>query len=221
MLARSTLYTCTSFTHMQTEPTLITEDNMVPFHSPVDSFTTQGSCAWRCHSVSGSLVRGTHDLSHAASRRFPMILGDTTDATCAQISSLDTVQAATVLTHCIDLDMRLYCMAIQNLVYRCGNVPQTTVESSDAPPIHCVQHLQQSINMSIQLPAHLQCIPIQMAEVVQQEYILIGGVWLYPRVNVANTIHPSKRNSYCLQSQNRGLKDRPPEHPLIADDHDK
>ena len=46
-----------------------------------------------------------------------------------------------------------------------------TAESSDTPPIHCVQHVQQSVDMSIQLPACLQCDPVQMAEVVQQEYI--------------------------------------------------
>ena len=32
--------TCTSITRIQTEPTLITEDNRAPFHSPVDTFTT-------------------------------------------------------------------------------------------------------------------------------------------------------------------------------------
>ena len=58
-----------------------------------------------------------------------------------------------------------------------------------------------------------------MAE-VQQEYVLISRTWLYPRVNVANTVHLSKHHSYCLQSQNRGHKDRPPEHHLIANDHD-
>ena len=53
-----------------------------------------------------------------------------------------------------------------------------------------------------------------MAEVVQQEYVLVGGAWLYPRVNVANTVD-------LLHSQNRLRKDRPPERDLIADDRDK
>ena len=44
----------------------------------------------------GSLARGTCDLSPAASREFPMVLGDTVGATCVQISSLDAVQACTV-----------------------------------------------------------------------------------------------------------------------------
>ena len=39
-LTRSMLYTCTSITRIQTELTHINEDNRVPFHSPVDSFTT-------------------------------------------------------------------------------------------------------------------------------------------------------------------------------------
>ena len=90
---------------------------------------------------------------------------------------------------------------------------QTTAESSDIPPIHYSQHVQQSVGMSIQLPAGLQCDPVQMAEIVQ----LVDGAWLYPRVNVANTIHLSKHHSYCLQRH----KQRPPERHLIADDRDK
>ena len=73
--------------------------------------------------------------------------------------------------------MHLYYAAVQNLVY----VPQTTVESSDTPAIQCAQHVQQSVEMSIQLPAGLQCDPVQMTEVVQQEYVFVGGAWLYPR----------------------------------------
>ena len=72
-------------------------------HSPTECPSTpqstlwrhQSSRAWRCRIVSGSLARSTHDLSPAASRQFSMILGDTTSATCARISSLDAVWAAT------------------------------------------------------------------------------------------------------------------------------
>ena len=126
-----------------------------------------------------------------------------------------------LLAQCTDFDVHLYYVTIQNVVYGCENVPQTTAESSDTPPIHCVQHVQESVNMSIQLPAGLQCDPIQLTEVVQQEYVLVKGAWLYPTVNVANAGQLSKHHSYCLQSQNRGCKDRPPECHLIADDHDK
>ena len=112
------------------------------------------------------------------------------------------------LAQCVNLDGHLYYMAIQNLVYGSGNVPQTTAVSSYIPPIHCVQHVQQSI----QLPSGLQCDPIQMAEVVQQEYRFVDGAWLHPRVNVTNTVHLSKHHSYCLQRQNKGCKDRPPVH---------
>ena len=45
--------------------------------------------------VSGSLARGTRDLSPAASRLFPMVLGDKAGTTCAWISPLDAVRAAT------------------------------------------------------------------------------------------------------------------------------
>ena len=54
----------------------------------------QSSRAWRYRGVSGSLARSTHDLSPTASRQFP-ILGDTAVATCAWISSLDSVQTTT------------------------------------------------------------------------------------------------------------------------------
>ena len=65
--------------------------------------------------------------------------------------------------------------------------------------------------MSIQLPVGLKCDPVQMAEVVQQEYILVGRARLYPGVNVANTVYLSNHHGYCLQSQNKGRKDMSPE----------
>ena len=44
--------------------------------------------------VSGSLARGTRGLSPNTSRRFPMLFGDTVDATCARIYYLDAATAA-------------------------------------------------------------------------------------------------------------------------------
>ena len=181
----------------------------------------QSSHAWQCHGVSGSLARGTHDLSPAASRWFPMVLGYTAGATCAQISSLVAVRAATAAcTMCLSWQAPLLSGHLESGLW----VRECSTDhcwKSDTPPIHCAKHVQQSINMSIQLPIDLQCDTIQMAEVVQQEYVLISGAWLYPIVNVANTVHLSKHHNYCLQSQNRGHKDRPPEHHLIANDRDK
>ena len=55
------------------------------------------SCAWQCRGVSDSLASGIHDLSPAASRLFPKVLGDTAGAPCAQISSLDAFRAATAV----------------------------------------------------------------------------------------------------------------------------
>ena len=92
-----------------------------------------------------------------------------------------------LLAQCVDLDVHLHYAAVQNLVYGCGSVPQITAESSDTEPIHCAQHVQQFVDMSIQLPAGLKCDPVQMTEVAQQEKILVGGAWLYPKVNVANS----------------------------------
>ena len=79
---------CTSITRIQTEPTLVTEDNRAPIHSPVATFMTP-ECAWLRRGVSGSLARGTRDLSSTASRLFPMVLSDIAGATFARISSLD------------------------------------------------------------------------------------------------------------------------------------
>ena len=77
-----------------------------------------------------------------------------------------------LLAQCVDLDVRLYYPAVQNLIYACWNVPQTTAESSDTLPIHCAQHVNQSVDMSIRPPAGLrptlQCDPVKMAELRQQ-----------------------------------------------------
>ena len=94
-----------------------------------------------------------------------MDIGETASATCARISSLVAAEGAPLLAQCVDLDMRLYYAAVQNLIYECA--PQTTLESRDTPPIHCAQHVQQYVVMSIQLPAGLQCDHIQMAELRQ------------------------------------------------------
>ena len=104
-----------------------------------------------------------------------MVLGDKAGATCTRISSLDAIRVTSALTQCVDVDVRLFYAAIQNLICGCGNVPQTTAESSDTSPIHSAQHVQQSVRMCAQLPADLQCDPVQMAEVVQQDYVLVDG----------------------------------------------
>ena len=93
----------------------------------------------------------------------------------SQISSLDAIRAATAARTMHYLYVRLYYAAVQNLIYGCGHVPQPTTESSDTPPIHCAQHVQQSIDMYIQLPAGLQYAPVQMAEVINQEYVFVSG----------------------------------------------
>ena len=73
-----------------------------------------------------------------------------------------------LLPQYLDLELRLYYPAVQNLIYGCGNVPQTTAESSDTPPIHCTYHVKQSVSVSNQLPTGLQCDPVLIAEVVKQ-----------------------------------------------------
>ena len=73
-----------------------------------------------------------------------------------------------LLAQWVDLDVRLYYAAVQNLIQGCGYILQTTVENSDTPPIEYAKHVQQSVDISSQLPAGLQCDPIQMAELRQQ-----------------------------------------------------
>ena len=50
--------------------------------------------------------------------------------------------------------------------------------------------------MFIQLPAGLKFNHVQMAKVVQEEYVLVGGTWLCPRVNITNIVHLSKHHTY-------------------------
>ena len=140
-------------------------------------------------------------------------------ATCALVSSLEAVLVATA-ARTLRPSWRLYYAVVQNLIHGCGNVPQTT-DSCDTPPTYCAQHVQKSVDMPIQCSAGLQCDPVQMGEVVQQEYVLVGRTWLYHRVNFTNTVHLSRYHRYCLQSHNRGRKDRPLERHLIAHDCDK
>ena len=56
-----------------------------------------------------------------------------------------------LLAQCVDFDVRLFYVAVPYLVYGCGNVPQITAESRDTPPIHCAEHVQQSVDMSMQV----------------------------------------------------------------------
>ena len=117
-----------------------------------------------------------------ASRPFSMVLGDTVCKTCVQISSPDVFGRPSLLAQCFDHDVHLNYAAVQNLICGCGKVPQAIAESSDTPPKHCVQHVQQSVDMSIQLTAGVQCYPVQISEVVKQKYVLVSLAWLYPRV---------------------------------------
>ena len=119
--------------------------------------------------------------------------------------------------HCLHNESILMCVctALLSRTWECSMFYRPLLKTAK-------HHQYIKPNMfSILLPAGLQYDPIQMAEVVQQEYILIGGIWLCPRLNVANNVHLKKHHSYCLQSQNRGRKDRPSECHLIADDCDK
>ena len=104
-----------------------------------------------------------------------------------------------LLAHCV-----MYVRSTQSTTwFMCGKVPQTTVKSSNRPSIHCAQHVQQSVDMSIQLPAGLQCKPSQMAELQQQ----VQDAWaIYRRMTFSTydrlhvTIHACvvARGSYTV-----------------------
>ena len=57
----------------------------------------QNSRAWRNRGVCGSLARDTSELSTAASRWFPIVLGDTAGAIYSRISSLSAVLTVTAV----------------------------------------------------------------------------------------------------------------------------
>ena len=64
-------------------------------HSTLQSTLSrhQSSPALRFRGISGSLTRGTRDVSHATRKRFSMVLCDTAGTTCARISFLFAVTA--------------------------------------------------------------------------------------------------------------------------------
>ena len=81
------LHTDRTYSHHRRQQRAIPLSKSTPWYQSIR--------VWRYRGLSGALARGTHYLTPAASRRFPMDLGDTAGAICAQISSLDAVQAAT------------------------------------------------------------------------------------------------------------------------------
>ena len=126
--------------HTHVHPSLTYRQNLVSSLKTTECHCTlqstlswhQSSLAWMCRGVCASLVRGTWSESCCW-----MLFGQ-----------------PSLLEQCVNLDVHLYYAAVQNLIYGSGsgNVPQTTTESSNIPLIHCAQHVQQSIDMSIQHP---------------------------------------------------------------------
>ena len=182
---------------------------------------TPSSRAWRYTGVIGSLAIGTRDLSLAASRRFPMVLGDTAGATCFRISSLDAVRAATVLARYVDLHLRRYYAAVQNLVCGCGNVSQITSERSDTPPIYCAQHVQQTSICPSSFPQAYSATSFKWLKLFNSStYSSIGhGCTLEWMLQTLFTSQNTTVTAFRVKTVAR--KDRPHERHLIADDHDK
>ena len=79
------VYAVREYVHHSHTDKLLSSLKMTELHSIIQSTLSrhQSSPAWRCRGVSGGLARGTCDLGLAASRRFPVVLGDTACATCA------------------------------------------------------------------------------------------------------------------------------------------
>ena len=139
-------------------------------------FYNTSSHAWQSHSVSGSLARGTCDLIPASSRQFQLPLLTQKVQVVLWILPWMLLTQASILT-CI------CTTAIQNLIYGYRNILQITTWHS-TETLH--PHVQQSINMSIQLPTCLKSDPVQMSSSTGIHTDQQGR--LYHRVNVANTV---------------------------------
>ena len=171
----------------------------------------QSSRAWRCHGVSGSLARGTRDLSSAANRLFPKVLCDTADATCAQISSLDAVWVATTA--------RTMCSSWRSSVPR--GRPEPGLRLWECSTDHCWKQRHTTTNtLCPKYSTIRRCLsnfPYAYNATPSNGWSCSRGVCTrrrtmlvaYPRVNVKITIHLWNH------------KDRPLERYLIADDRDK
>ena len=99
-----------------------------------------------------------------------------------------------LLPQSVDLGVRLYYAAVQNLIYGCGNVLDY-IPLLKAETHHRYFVTSMCSNKSIcpsSFPQTYSVTPFKNAEVLQQEYVLVGGAWLYPEVNVANTVHLSE-----------------------------
>ena len=128
------------------------------------------SRAWRCRDVSCSLARGTRHLSPASSRLFPMVLDNTAGVTCAWISPLNLIRVATA-AHTMRRSWRASVLRGR---------PEPGLRVWECYTDHCSKQLNTADTLcptcaAIQLPAALQCDPVQMAEVVQQEHLFDSG----------------------------------------------
>ena len=106
------------------------------------------------------------------------------------------------------LDVCLYYVTIQNLVYGCGRPllkagtnHRHTVANMCSNPLICPSSFLQAYN----------AIPFKWLKLFNRCTYSSAG-------HVANTVCLSKHHNYCLQSQNRDCKDRPSECQLITDD---
>ena len=136
-------------------------------HSSLQSTLSwhQSSRAWRCCGLSYRPAIRTRDLRPAASRRITRVLCDIAGATCVRISSQDAATAArtkrlssraSVQRGRPEPSLRVWWCFTDH----CWKQRHTT--------IHFAQHVQQTVDISIQLPAGLQCDLVQMAELRQQ-----------------------------------------------------
>ena len=81
----------------------------------------------------------TWPVSPAEIRQFPMSPTDTAGEICARISS-PALARPPLLTQGVDLDKCMYYTAVQNPIYGCEHIPQTTFESSNTPLIFLLNY---------------------------------------------------------------------------------
>ena len=79
-----------------------------------------------------------------------------------------------LLAQSVDLDVRLYYAAVQNLVYGCGNVPQTTAKSSENTTYTPKQHVQQSVICPSSFPQACNSTPFEWLKFNRSTYSSAG-----------------------------------------------
>ena len=106
-----------------------------------------------------------------------MVLNYTAGATCARISSLDAVRTARAVRTMRRSSLASVIHGRPEPSLRGGNVPHTTAESSDTP-IHCVQHVQQHVEMPTSFPHAYNATPFKWLKLFNRSTLCRCTFWV-------------------------------------------